>query len=248
MPLLQCSDIQANEQSMNAHNKLGASILICAALGAPIAAIADTVVTYDFTGTVIGASGIYSSAGTSVTGTYTIDVGAGFPSQSTLPVSFTSIWASLAYGGTNYGTTAPSALVFASTLMSGGVSYSNSTPSSVGSNSFVEGFPESGTVPNGYAGGDTESPDSTDSVYSSFELIGGTGTSAPFDANGLPIFANASSGTGVLNSSVAGSTGTLAYTISSLTPASPVPLPAALPLLLFGLGGLGALVRRNRMA
>jgi hypothetical protein len=87
-------------------------------------------VTYDFTGTVAGSSGIYCSAGASITGSFTIDTGAGIPAQTTGTIgSITTAWSDHAFGGTAFGTTAPSSLVFAIPLSSGGVTYASSSPS-----------------------------------------------------------------------------------------------------------------------
>ena len=61
-------------------------------------------------------------------------------------------------------------------------------------------------------------------VYSTFQLFGGTGANAPFDASGLPVFANATGGAYGAFSYYpdAGSTAsTLRYTITSLTPRGP---------------------------
>jgi hypothetical protein len=213
-----------------------------ALLVGPVAANA-TAVTYDFTGNVTGASGIYASAGATVTGTYTIDVGAGNASQSVLPVSFSSVWYSQAYGGTVYGPPTPSSLVFASTLSSGGVTYGNTTPSSAGSDSSVEGNASSGTLPNSYVAEDVEYSNSNDYVESYFRLYGGTGAGAPFDASGLPVFSNATSNSGALTSDNLGLVSQLTYTITSL---APVPLPASAWLLLSGLVGVGVMARKRR--
>jgi hypothetical protein len=227
-------------------NTISKGLLGLALLVGPVAANA-TAVTYDFTGNVTGASGIYASAGATVTGTYTIDVGAGNPSQSVLPVSFSSNWYSQALGGTAYGGPTPSSLVFASTLSSGGVTYSNTTPSSAGSDSLVEGFVDrgSGTLPNTYFADDAESSNSNNSVQSDFRLYGGTGADAPFDASGLPVFSNATSNSGTLESDNLGLVSQLTYTITSL---APVPLPASAWLLLSGLVGVGVMARKRRIA
>ncbi len=208
--------------------------------GAPLAASADAV-TYEFTGTVTSATGDYASAGPTISGTYIIDVGAGIPSQSALPVSFESIWFISAYGGTTYGTAPRAALVFGLTLSSGGVTYSNIVPNSLGSLSSVEGSPQASdeAMPTSFLAVNVAAVDENSNIVGSFSLAGGTGANAPFDANGLPIFANA---TGGAIGALSHATGVLEYTITSLTP---VPLPAAAWLLLSGLGGLGTLVRRR---
>ncbi len=222
---------------MNIHIGKIARLIAAALLAAPLAVNAASVM-YEFTGTITSATGIYASAGPTVTGTYTIDVAAEIPSQSLLPISITSTWISEANGGSVYEKPTPSALVFASTLNSGGVTYSNSTPGSTGSDSFVEG---SVGIPNEYIAGDQEYSGPGTYVYSQFILYGSSG-STPWDVNGLPVFSNASGGNaGELYSN--GSSSELLYTITSMTP---VPLPAALWLMLSGIAGLGAFVRNRR--
>jgi hypothetical protein len=86
----------------------------------------------------------------------------------------------------------------------------------------VAGLATAGSnAPNEYFAYDTEFSDPTNSVENSFQLIGGTGPNAPFDANGLPLFQNATGGAGGTLSAYVGSTtaGQLNYTITSLTPA-----------------------------
>ena len=224
-------------------NKKFAPLVAAALMAGPLAANASAV-TYDFTGVVTSATGAYASAGATVSGTYTFDIGAGIPSQSSFPVSYTSYWYSQAGGGQYGGGGAvPSALVFSSVLTSGGISYSSTLPSSFGSVSDVYDYNE-----NSYTGEDAEYTSIGAYVYSNLQLYGGYGPpAAPFDANGLPIVANATSGkTGELSTNV-GQGGQLDYTITSLTVA-PVPLPAAGWLFVGGLSGLGAFARKKRAA
>src|ERR1039457_6197653 len=126
---------------MNSNKNLGASLLVCGVLASP-AAFADSV-TYDFTGTTTGASGTYGSIadGTTVTGTYTINVANGVPSQSSLPVSLTSEWYSQEYSGTSQSIPSNSAYVFSSTANVGTFSYQTSAvPGAYYSDSYVRGF------------------------------------------------------------------------------------------------------------
>jgi hypothetical protein len=78
-------------------------------------------------------------------------------------------------------------------------------------------------------------------VGASFELIGGTGPKAPFDANGLPVFANATGGAhGRLDNYIGAGldSGLLTYTITSFTPA-PLPPGALVAKLLREVTGVG---------
>jgi hypothetical protein len=168
-----------------------------------------SVVTYNFTGKVTGATGTYSSAGTTVSGTFTIDFGAG---DGALPVSFTAPWSSSSAGS--------NPRVVGSTLKSGGVTFSDA--GSTGSMTSVAGLATAeSSAPNEYFAHDTEFSDPTNSVEHSFQLIGGTGPNAPFDANGLPLFQNATGGAGgTLYAYVGNATaGQLDYTITAFAPA-----------------------------
>ncbi len=181
-------------------------------IGTPVVPFSGTV-TYNFTGTVTSANGIYSSTavGTPVTGTFTIDLDAG---DGALPVSLTAPWTSFSTNSTPR--------VVASTLKSGGVKFSDA--GSTSNKTSVAGLaPAGSSTPNEYVAYDTEFSDSTNSLENSFQLIGGTGASAPFGANGMPIFQNATGGASGTLSAYVGSTnsGQLNYTITSFTPAPP---------------------------
>ena len=190
-------------------------LLGLALLSGSIIANADAV-TYDLTGIVTGATGIYSSAGSTVTGTFTINVGVGVGTSPT--PSFSSPWSS------NSGGAYPPVVV--STLESGSVTFSDA--GSYFSVNGVGGFAPSGSnAPNEYFAVDEEYSGLMPFVDNNFHLFGGTGVNAPFDAKGLPVFANATGGGyGTLYDYWAGgfSKGQLNYTLTSLTP---VPLPAA---------------------
>jgi hypothetical protein len=78
---------------------------------------------------------------------------------------------------------------------------------------------------------------------STFSLAANGGDPAPWSSAGLPIFSNAtSSASGSFE--ISGSV--VLYNITSLTPASPVPLPAAAWLMLSALSGFGAFTRKRR--
>jgi hypothetical protein len=200
---------------MNTISKWTAALAL---LSGPVVANADPV-TYDFTATVTSATGVYAGAGPTATGTITIDFNAPGNLYGTIG-STTSTWSLVGTGGTFYGYPAPTSLVYRETLHSGTVSYTLTTPSSVGSDNGVTGalatilnpqfwLAESYEYSSGlyYAG---------TYVFSAVELIGST---APWDSNGLPVLANATSQHNELyyelNNTDAGE---LDYTITSLTP------------------------------
>ena len=183
-----------------------------ALLSGPLVVSAQPV-TYYFTGIVTGATGIYvSTAGPTVTGTFTINVGVG----EGIPVNATGPW--------NIGSGPAPPSVVVSTLQSGSVTFSDAGFG--GNESDVEADASSGSnVTNEYVASDLDFTNGvTGFVYSTFQLFGGTGANAPFDASGLPVFANATGGAYGAFSYYpdAGSTAsTLRYTITSLTPRGP---------------------------
>jgi len=230
-----------------------AVLILAATLAIPVAAEASSV-TFDFTGRVFGATGIYSSIaiGASVTGTYTINIGNGNPSQSVLPVSLTSNWSSVNTNGTSVSIPSNSAYVFTTHADVGGIDYlTSSNPSATFSQSFVEGTPyvaavgQNAATAGVYTGGESNDFTSTGggNPQSEFQLLSSTGD--PFDASGLPLFTGGITGLGFFSSNLGNGTtdpgsGVLQYQITSLTP---VPLPTSAWLMLSGLGFL-ALRRR----
>jgi Abnormal spindle-like microcephaly-assoc'd, ASPM-SPD-2-Hydin len=165
-------------------------------------------VTYKFAGTVTAASGMYSGAGASVTGTYIFDLNAG---NGVLPVPFTTPWTDFSSNS--------SPQVLGSTLTSGSVVFTDAA--SVSNNTSVAGAAATGaTVPSEYLANDTEFSNSTNSVKHSLQLLGGTGAQAPFDSNGLPLFANATAGATGSLTAFSGSTvvGQLNYKLTSIGP------------------------------
>jgi hypothetical protein len=199
----------------------------------PMVADADSV-TYTFTGTVTSATGIYASAGNSVSGTYTIDVGAGIPSQSS-PVSTANQWAIQGHGGTVYGSGSPlpNAFVFSSTLNGGGGLFYSSPPigdagelTSVGGITCASTYPYNyGSckavtgMPNSYSATQTHFYGGESNLSSQFLLIAPTGSpnpAVPYTTNGLPLFLLAQSATGSLTSTTGGNIdGQLTYDITS---------------------------------
>jgi hypothetical protein len=222
-----------------------AFIAIMAAV--PIAANAAAI-TYDFTGTVTSATGIYSSAAATVTGSFTIDLANADPSVSNSPTT-SGLWQETSYGGSDYGRPLPSALVDWSVIDSGGIAYSTPPVGPADVASVVLGYTTSTNGPsppaNGYAVIADQELATGVITESSFTLIGGTGSS--FNSDGLPVFSNSISAVGELWSGVNGEpvTDELLFDINSMTLA-PVPLPSTAWLMLCGLGGLGVLLKKRR--
>lgn len=233
---------------------------LLAALAAVFSSNVDAqAVTYHFTGTVTSSSGIYSGAavGSQISGTYTINLSNENPLQSN-PVSLTTTWAAQTHSGLPYGTTLNSNLVFATAAAGGSFSYT-SAAGPYSTLSEVQG------VANGvqeiYFGEEIEYLNSTTEVYSQFSLNQIAGTAALWNSNGQPTTylptGSTGNSTGAIQQIVAGTTtGSLNYTITSLTgnsvtqppaPSSDVPLPPwALALLSLGL--IGAISRISRRA
>jgi hypothetical protein len=115
-------------------------------------------VKYSFIGKVTGATGIYASAGTTVSGTLTFDLDAG---DGALPVSVTTPWSSTSTGTPQ---------VVSSTLNSGNVSFSDA--GAVSNKTMVAGLATAGTnAPNEYFASDKEFSSSTNSVEHSFQIV-----------------------------------------------------------------------------
>ena len=165
-------------------------------------------VAYVFTGTVTSGSDEYaSSVGATVSGTLTIDFGAG---NGALPVSFTTPW--------NSGSSSSTPRVVTSTLQGGGVSFDYTSDDN--DTAVASVAPQGSSVPNEYDAYDNEwlTPTRNAEAGQRFQFYGGTGPNAPFDANGLPVFANATGGaTGHFYYYSTGATGDLTYTITSFT-------------------------------
>ena len=218
-----------------------------AALTASAAASAQPV-TYDFTGTVDLAEGVYASVGPNLTGTITIDFGAANPSQSagTIGSANGSNWMAQVEGGPLFNSAStPSALVFNETINAIGFSYGPSFPASYGVDNFVGCTSSCATTnnifPANWYASDSEflSKNTYTSNYISF--IGANGSSAPYDANGLPFLGHVGSQDDRLSATVNNiQVGVLKYTITSLTRVSapeidPASTGAALTLLLGGI-------------
>jgi PEP-CTERM motif len=214
-----------------------AALLMTAALmSAPLVSSAASV-TYDFTGTVTGATGTYSTitTGETITGTYTIDYSAAIPSQSNgTPGNFSTGWTAQASTALAY--PAPT-FVFSSTAQVGGFSYSTYAPSSlITMSSSMQG--SSGDL----IGSENVSAGSNGAGSLMNIYINGTAFGA--NSAGLPNFTGAGGGDFVTSTST--NTSEVTYSLTSVTPASPVPLPSTFALLFGGLGMLGSIGLRRR--
>jgi hypothetical protein len=217
-----------------------ALLIIAALMAEPLAANAASV-TYDFTGTVTNAVGSYSSIadGTAVTGTLTLTLSNAVPSQSAGAVgSTTSNWVLAAYSGSDYGTAINPAVVVSTTINVGSTAYNSTT-----SGSYVEETYVAGNVsnsPNGYSAVEINEANSKSQTSSDLSLYG---TTPPWSASALPLFSAASSATDYFIVNNNGTEGVVYFNVTSLVP---VPVPAAAWLMLSGLGGFAAFVRKKR--
>jgi hypothetical protein len=177
--------------------------------------------------------------GSSLSGSFTIDFGAATVSGGTIGQTNGS-WYQQTLGGSSYSLPTPNALVFSSTLQTGGYTFFSSVPSTFFSNSVVVGNSQVGNV--SWQGQDFETSSSNSTLWSTVTFLN-SGSTLTYDANGLPILANATSQSNQLIYEVNGAqAGDLVYTITSLTP---VPLPASAWLMLSSIFGLGVKARRR---
>ena len=193
----------------------------------PIAAEAASI-TYDFTGSVIQATGIYSDVaiGTTASGTYTIDLANALPADSSGTVGSTSApWFREASGGTISGTPAPSNYVFFSTGRAGSATYTTAAPGAY--ESFSNVFGGSG----GQSWQAQEEQNPTSGAYYTTSSVSLFNVNGAYSSDGLPIWPG-SSGLGYFFSGSDSNQSFLTYRITSLTP---TPLPATVWSMLSGL-------------
>jgi hypothetical protein len=224
------------------------AVMVLASLGTGIASAST--LTYTFTGVVTSASGAFATydgvsvIGDAVKGTYIFNYGAAIPSQSSgTPGS--STWSSVSDFPGNFpsGGSLSALLVFTSTAQVVGtnISYATFPPGTgfdIGSNAGGNnGNAFSATEQANQAnGGDTQSTFETDA----------------YDSKGGPVYPTSSPlGTAFGHFAVTtggSTTNVLSYDITSISPPSPVPLPASAWLMLSGVIGLGAMARKRRTA
>ena len=227
--------------------------ILLLALSAPIVARAETV-TYDFTGTVTSASGLYSSIplGTTITGTYRFALANGVPTGTI--GSTTASWATGNSGGFAESRTPPvplNAYVFTSTAQVGTFSYATSGGGQYSPGSGVgvvvgQVLAQCVVATYCYIANESNQPTQSSGTFSQLQLDSNAPTWSP---QGLPVFASPLLAVGVFSDCNAEGCGpdAVGYNITSLAPA-PVPLPAAAWLLLSGLGGLGFFGRKRPAA
>jgi hypothetical protein len=196
--------------------------------------------TYNFIGKVSSSTGIYSSvpSGATVTGTYTINIGAAIPSQTDGTIGSASFWE--AQSNSASGTLGPSPIVFSSTAEVAGVSYSTSPPTTYGDLSLIEGNTN-------YTGLGQEDVTQSSGAYTTSNLFLHTSTPTAFLSSGLINLAVVETGysTGLFGYEPAGggAQSDVNFNITSLTLASETLSSTAStdgPIPLWALGILGA--------
>jgi len=251
--------------------KTNALLIVALSLGMPFASIADSI-TYDFTGTVISSTGDYSSAaiGSTVSGTYTINLANADPTQSDGTVGSSTVWTAQVEGGPAVSTSIQpvppqtGAPVFASTFLGTDISYKSLTiVGAGGSQSFVSGSPAQvnsnpsdpfSPLVNGYIYEANEAvwPNYINDANETFVQSGFylEGTSLTWSAAGLPLLSSSTSAVGeiekiIVTNGFNTTADDLMYNITSLSVA-PVPLPPGTWLMLSGLVGLTVFARKHR--
>jgi hypothetical protein len=211
-------------------------------------------VTYDYTGTVNEVNSnvpIPVAKGDTVTGTYTIDLAAGVPSEGFgTPGDQFGQWAVESNGGPAYGLPTPSAIVFSDTIQAGGFSYATPSAPYVSPATHIEGL--SGGVNSGYFASESMQSANGDTTQSGFNLYG-LGGPVPYNLLGLPLYSSSQILDYGYVQSLSGQSGDIyvQYSITSLTPASvvsAVPQTSTYVWLVFGLGLIGFMVHSKKRA
>jgi hypothetical protein len=226
--------------------------LVAAALTAS-GAVGAQQVTYDFTGTVTSSGFGSIAAGTTVTGTYTFNLGNADPGLSDNLINESTPWNREVAGGglfSSLDTSAQTGSVFSSRVTVGTSStttFADSGLSAIGNTSDVLGGPQY------FSAAVTDYTSASAYTNSSLSLL--DSSKAPFGLTGLPVFGVNTSGTGefeLVSKSGSGSytARQLDYSITSLSPVaapeiSPVSAASSLTLLL---GGLAVLRGRRKVA
>jgi hypothetical protein len=179
-------------EAMNKTIRGLAGFVALAALTASASAIAQQM-TYDFTGTVTSSDFASVSAGMTITGTYTINLGNADLSSdgySDNAINRFTPWLRGEASGAAY----PDALVtggtvFSSMLKAGSSTFNSPAPSAFGSLTYVEAGPFD------YNAYNIEHSSSSWFTESSFNIANSNAT-VPYLSNGLPVFGASSLGTG----------------------------------------------------
>jgi len=185
-------------------------------------------VSYDFTGSVTGSFGAFSTIadGTEVTGTVTFDYAAAQNLSGT--IGTTGGWLTTADSGSYNGTAPSPAFIFSETVQVAGVNYqtgANLNASTYSAQSSVAGSASSATSNNYFLATEAtinEQPYNAD--YSDFFLESHPSDPAPYSSAGLPLFnlANAVAG-GYFG--IGSNANTVNYNITSLTPVATTSAP-----------------------
>jgi hypothetical protein len=220
-------------------------IWLAAILLAPLAANA-AVVTYDFTGRIFSPSALSNPSafsnvvsGESVQGSFSFDYGAANPSQSSGTPGLPP-WNFVSNSGSDFGLpTSGSMLSMTMTVGSGASAQVFQTLSAASLNN--QSHVSSGGTIAWFAGSNVFIDASGDGSFATLQMNGFAGGPG-FTPSGLPQFSPGAD-IGAFSESLGNNAGgNFSFVIDTMTP---VPLPAAAWLLLSGLGGLGAFLRKK---
>ncbi len=196
--------------------------ILAIACAAPALAANAQTASYDFTATVTSSSGFpygLIAPGSTITGTYTIDLSAANESIDLGSSGLLGIAA--ATGGSEEGTLAPAKPVFASTAKTGVLPFSSGAPAAYYSASLVETTPPDAHGIESYAAAELNQYSFGVSSASFFELTGAD----LFASNGLlTLGGSTAQDVGGFTETGFGSTNTVTYDITSLT-AAPTSAP-----------------------